>query len=341
MRRLTKIICTWGPSTQTPAQIEALARGGMDILRFNLCHGTWEEHRRTIRIVKALNAKLAGKGKIPSCVGTLLDVKGAEVRTGVVETPLRIRKGEKVIFSSRPCKGERLQGVLVNHRQFSADAAQAEHIILDNGKMSFDLVSKRKDGSVILRARQKGVIGSRRHVNLPGANIDLPSITKEDWKSIEHAADEKVDFLGLSFIRKAWEIEEVRKYLDKRGVPIGLIAKIETRQALENLEEIIAVSDAVMVARGDLGSEIPFEQMPVVQDPIVSLCRQAGKPVLVATHMLESMIENPMPTRAEVTDIAHAAVTSTDVTMLSGETASGLHPRESLDAMDRVLRETE
>ena len=341
MRRLTKIICTWGPSTQTPRQIETLARKGMNILRFNLCHGAWDEHRRTIKIVKALNHKLAAAGKLPSCISMLLDVKGAEVRTGVVAVPLKIRARELVVFSLKPLPREKKQVVIVNHRGFSKDAKQADQILLDNGKMSFELVSVRGDGSVVARAIQEGSIGSRRHVNLPGANLDLPSITKEDWVSIRHAADERIDFLGLSFIRKPEEIEEVRRYLQRRNVAIGLIAKIETRQALANLREIIDVSDAVMVARGDLGAEIPFEQLPVVQDQIVSLCRSAGKPVIVATHMLESMVENPIPTRAEVTDIAHAAMTSTDLTMLSGETASGSHPLLALSAMDRVLRETE
>lgn len=341
MRRLTKIICTWGPATSTPKQIETLARRGMDILRFNLCHGAWEDHRKTIRIVKALNGKLAKEGKLPTCVSTLLDVKGAEVRTGIVSAPLKIRERELVVFSLRPLPKEQKQVVIVNHKEFGKDARQADQILLDNGKMSFELVSVRNDGSVVARAIQEGTIGSRRHVNLPGANLDLPSITKEDWVSIRRAADERVDFLGLSFIRKPEEIEEVRAYLRRRKVPVGLIAKIETRQALAHLRDIIDVADAVMVARGDLGAEIPFEQLPVVQDDIVSLARAAGKPVIVATHMLESMIDNPIPTRAEVTDIAHAAMTSTDITMLSGETASGAHPLLALDAMDRVLRETE
>ena len=342
MRRLTKIICTWGPTTRTPQQIDEMARRGMNILRFNLCHGSWEEHARTIRIVNALNKKLAAKGKFPACITTLLDLKGAEVRTGVVAAPLKIKQGEQVIFSPKPLPKERgRQVVLVNHKTFSKDAQQAEHILLDNGKMTFELVSVRSNGSVIARAQQPGIIGSRRHVNLPGANLDMPSITRADWKSIAHAADERIDYLGLSFIRKASEIDDVRAYLQKRNISIGLIAKIETRQALVNLDEIIAASDAVMVARGDLGAEIPFEQLPVVQDVIVSKSRAAGKPVIVATHMLESMVENPIPTRAEVTDIAHAAMTSTDMTMLSGETASGANPLLCLDAMDRVLRETE
>lgn len=341
MRRLTKIICTWGPATSKASQIEALARAGADILRFNLSHGKWEHHAAMLKIVAALNKKLRTQGKAPSCLSTLLDTKGAEVRTGNVKEPLIIKKGELVVFSPKPLPKERKQVVLVDHKAFHKDVQEADQILLDNGKICFELVSVRTDGSVVARAMQEGTIGSRRHVNLPGANLDMPSLTKDDWASIKNAADAGVDFIGLSFIRKAEEIHEVRKYLHKRGKSIGLIAKIETRQALTNLDEIIAASDAVMVARGDLGAEIPFEKLPVVQNEIVAACRAAGKPVIVATHMLESMIENPIPTRAEVTDIAHAATTYTDMTMLSGETASGAHPLLALDAMVRVLTETQ
>ncbi|NOS67132.1 MAG: pyruvate kinase [Candidatus Peribacteraceae bacterium] len=341
MRRLTKIICTLGPTAGTPRLIEALAKGGMSVARINLSHGTWEEHRKTIRIVKALNKTLASRGKLPSGIGILLDTQGAEVRTGKMAVPLKIRRGELVVFSHKPVKNERKQVVIVDHDKFAQDVREAERVLVDNGKMSLELVSVRKDGSVVLKAIEQGVIGSRKHINLPGANLDMPSITKNDWISIKNAADEGVDFLGLSFVRKAEEVEEVRRYLTKRGKHITLVAKIETRQAMECLPEIIDASDAVMVARGDLGSEIPFEKMPVAQDDIVRLSRKAGKPVIVATHMLESMIQNPLPTRAEVTDIAHAATCYTDLTMLSAETANGAHPLKALDAMDRVLRETE
>ncbi len=341
MRRLTKIICTLGPTAGTPQQIEALARGGMNVARINLSHGNLDQHRKTIRMVKALNKKLAKEGAMPSCVGILLDTMGAEVRTGTVTVPLTIKRGELVVFSPKALPKIKNQVITVDHKEFAKDVQDAEMILLDNGKISFKLISTGKDGSVLARANQDGTIGSRRHVNLPGANLDMPSLTSGDWKSIETGADEGVDFLGLSFIREASEIEEVRTWLKKRKADIGLIAKIETRQGVKNLDAIIGVSDGMMVARGDLGAEIPFEQVPVVQDVMVERSRAAGKPVIVATHMLESMIENPMPTRAEVTDIAHAATTATDMTMLSGETASGAHPLLALDAMDRVLRETE
>ncbi len=341
MRRLTKIICTLGPTSKTPEQIEALARAGMNVARINLSHGSVQEHLHTIRLVKALNRKLAKEGKLPAAVGILLDTKGAEVRTGSVSATLKIKKGEEIVFSYHPLPKEKRQVVIVDYKKFSRDAKASSLILLDNGKITFDFIAARKDGSVVAKARQAGTIGSRRHVNLPGADLDMPSLTKDDWKSISIGAEEGVDFLGLSFIRKASEVDEVRRWLAKKKISISLISKIETLQGVQQLQEIMEASDGMMVARGDLGAEIPFEQVPVLQDVMVLRCRNEGLPVIVATHMLESMIDNPIPTRAEVTDVAHAAMTCTDSTMLSGETASGSHPLLALDAMDRVLRETE
>lgn len=339
--RLTKIICTLGPATNTTEAIEKLIAAGMNVARINLSHGTMEEHRGVIRRLKQINEKHARSGKLPTCISILLDTKGAEVRTSTVKTPLSIHHGEEVVFSPHPLPKEKRQVILVDHKGFAKDAQQAEVILLDNGKMGFTLTKVNKDGSVVTRSNDDGTVGSRRHVNLPGANLDMPSLTKKDWQDIALGAEEGVDFLGLSFVREAKEVEEVRAFLQKKKKHIGLVAKIETRQAVENMKDIIAVSDGIMVARGDLGAEVPFERMPVIQDDLVFLSRQAGKPVIVATHMLESMIENPMPTRAEVTDIAHAAMIGTDVTMLSGETANGKYPVRSLEAMVRVLKATE
>jgi pyruvate kinase len=314
----------------------------MNIARINLSHGAWEQHLGVIRTVKALNAKLAKQGKPPTSVAIMLDTQGAEVRTGVVEVPMSIKANEEVIFSFKPLKKEKKQVIAVNHKLFHLDAKDAETILLDNGKMSFSIVSIRKDHAVVAKAHEAGKIGSRRHVNLPGANLHMPSLSKKDWEDLAAGAKEGIDAVALSFIRTSAEVDEVRAFFKKRGKEnIQLIAKIETPLGVKNIEEIVEASDGVMVARGDLGAEVPFEKIPVIQEDIVHLCRAAGKHVIVATHMLESMIENPMPTRAEVTDIAYAAAMATDMTMLSGETASGAHPVAALSAMDRVLRETE
>ncbi len=339
--RLTKIICTLGPTSSTDEQLEALARKGMNIARLNFSHGTWETHKKTIGQLKKLNEKLAKEGGLPSCVGILLDTQGAEIRTGDLAEPMAIAKDEEVVFSSAPVQDDKRKNVIVNYADFGKDVKQAERILLDNGELSFELVDVRKDGTVVARANENGKIGSRRHVNLPGASISLPSLTKKDWEDIEHGSEEGLDFVGLSFIRAASEVEEVREFLRKKGRHMELIPKIETREAVKDIDAIIRASDGIMVARGDLGAEVPFERIPVIQDYLVGQCKKLGKPVIVATHMLESMIKNPMPTRAEVTDIAHAASTRTDCTMLSAETANGAHPLGSLDAMARVLAETE
>ncbi len=339
--RFTKIVCTLGPSTLAPDRVRALVQAGMNVARINLSHGSIEQHLTTIRMLKDINKELKKGNEPPTSVGILLDTKGAEIRTGDVSEKLVISKNEEVVFSFRPLPEEKRKVITVNHDQFDKDVVDAESILIDNGILKFTYVKTNPDGSVLARACEDGSVGSRRHVNLPGANLSMPSITPKDWEDIAMAAKEGVDFLALSFVREAKEVYEVREFLESHDTHIGLISKIETRQAIRNIKEIIAASDGIMMARGDLGVEVPFETVPAIQDDIVEETRRAGKPVIVATHMLESMIDAPMPTRAEVTDIAHAASTRTDATMLSGETASGEFPLESVDAMDRVLKATE
>ncbi len=339
--RFTKIVCTLGPTSNTEEQIEALARAGMDVARLNMSHGTWEGHRENMHKVQKISKKLMEDPKHRRPIAVLLDTQGPEIRTIPVETPIAIKENEEVVFTAVPLKNEKRTVVTVNHGGFAKDAKQTEVIILDNGKIIFDILSIEKDGRVVAKARESGSIGSRRHVNLPGADLSMPSLTENDWANIAAGAKEEADFVALSFIRRASEVTEVRDFLRQKGLEMRLITKFETKLSVENMDAIIEASDGVMVARGDLGAELPFERIPVIQDRLVSLCRDAGKPVIVATHMLESMIENPTPTRAEVTDIAHAAMTGTDSTMLSGETASGKFPMNSIDAMVRVLQETE
>jgi pyruvate kinase len=333
--RSTKIVCTLGPSTADARGILRLMDEGMDIARINFSHGDREQHRKTVRLIRALNRKRGYS------VATLLDTKGSEIRTGDVGQPIVVREGDLVVFSSKQLPREKLQVIHVNYDGFAHDVRKAEHILLDNGEMTFALRQIRRDGSVVAQALDAGSIGSRRHVNLPGADIGLPSITAADWKDIAVGIAEGMDFVGLSFIRTKDDIRSVREFLARRKSSMQIIAKIETRQAVDDLDGIIEASDGIMVARGDLGAEIAFERIPAIQDDIVRRCRSAGKPVIVATHMLESMIGHPMPTRAEVTDVAHAAWTQADATMLSGETAMGKHPFQALSAMSRILQETE
>jgi pyruvate kinase len=336
-KRHTKIVCTIGPSCSKEDQLVSLVKCGMNVARLNLTHASADLQSGTIRKLKEIRSDR------PIGFGILLDIRCAQVRTGVVEKPIVIEKGQEVCFGVEKLRKNagKHSFVSVDYSAFGKDARAAEILLLDNGEMSFDILSISKDGMVRARALQGGAIGSRRHVNMPGASISLPTFTASDWRDIDTAIRERVDFLAVSFIRSSKDIQEIRRYLTKKKCTIQIIAKIETRQAVEDLEAIIAASDGIMVARGDLGAEIPFEQVPALQDRIVDACRQAAKPVIVATHMLESMMKHPLPTRAEATDVAHAASTRADATMLSGETASGRHPLVALDAMHRILSTTE
>lgn len=333
--RSTKIICTIGPATSSPEGLSALIDSGMNIARLNRSHGTQENCREVINFIR----EYSEKQKIP--IGIMVDTKGGEIRTGAVVHPIEIKKGQEVIFSPVPLPEEERTVIEVSYDNFYKDVPETDTIILDGGDILFDIVSIDKDKTVIGKARNDGSIGSRRHINLPGADIDLPSITDKDWEDIKFAIDEDAEFIALSFIRNADEVNAVRKFLQEKKSKIKIITKVETHQAVEHISEIIEVSDAIMVARGDLGTNLPFEEIPVIQDQIVSLCRNKGIQVIVATDMLESMTEHPMPTRAEVTDVAHAAMIGADATMLSGETAVGKFPFKAIEAMSKVLSATE
>ena len=333
--RLTKIICTLGPASSTPETLRALADNGMDVARINFSHGQREDQLKFLKLVKDLNAERK------SAVALLLDTKGCEIRTGDRKEPLPVKVGDEIVFSPFPPPNEKRPVIHVNYDGFAGDVAETDRILIDNGEMVFDIVSIDPSGFVVARAKDDGKIGSRRHINLPGADIDLPSITPKDWEDIAFGIEQDMDMVALSFIRTAEDVMEVKSFLKDKGSPMLVFAKIETKQAVERIDDIIAVSDGIMIARGDLGAEIPYERIPAIQGKIVRGCQELGKPVIVATHMLESMTQHPMPTRAEVTDVAHAAMSRTDCTMLSGETASGKHPALAVEAMARIIRETE
>lgn len=332
--RLTKIVCTFGPAVATSNDCRSLIRSGMNVARLNFSHGDHATHLATLQRIREIsNAE-------GSDTALMLDTKGPEIRTGDVVEPISITKGEKVLFTHDRNVTYKGTVVHVNYAAFGADAKNAEAILIDNGELSFQFVQKTKQG-VLLQAEQHGSIGSKRHINLPGADVSLPSMTDRDWKDIAFGVEHNVDYVALSFVRTAKDIDDVRAFLKKKKSDMHIIAKIETRLSVQNIESIIHASDGIMIARGDLGAEMPFEKIPAVQDMIVRACRKAGKPVIVATQMLESMIKNPMPTRAEVTDVAHAATVRTDATMLSGETAVGAYPLKAVKAMTHILEETE
>lgn len=327
--RTTKIIATIGPACSDSKTLAALLKAGVNVFRLNFSHGSHDSHKKTIDLIRVLQ-------KEHPSLSIILDTKGPEVRTIDVSSPLQIRRGELVAFTAKKHLKTPHTTVIVDHSKFAHDCKSAQCILVDNGEMRFTIKNIEKD-YVLAQAEEDGSIGSRRHVNLPGAHLSLPSFTEKDLADIAFGCKNNVDFFALSFVRSAADIRSIRTYMEKHGSSAEIIAKIETAQAVENLEEIVQAADAMMVARGDLGSEIPYELVPSIQDRMVELGRVWGKPIIVATHMLESMTKNPTPTRAEVTDVAHAAISQADCTMLSGETASGKFPRESVAAMVRIL----
>lgn len=335
LKRLTKIVCTMGPSSASGDRIRELLDVGLDVARVNLAHGGALQQLPLIRKLKEVRASVSG-------FGILLDIRGAQIRTGDVASPIPIQTGERVLFAGEHVKIPKGTKVIrVDYDGLPGDVRETETILIDSGEIAFAIRNVSKDGIVETEALQTGTIGSRRHVNLPGADIDLPTFTTKDWDDMAVAVAEEMDFIAISFVRSADDIAQVREFLKKNKSPIKIVAKIETRQAVKDIGSIIDAADGIMVARGDLGADVPFEDVPVIQDDIVSRSRNAGKPVIIATHMLESMIGHPLPTRAEVTDVAHAAMVGADATMLSGETAVGKYPRASVEAMDRILRATE
>jgi len=314
--------------------LKQLAENGMNIARLNMSHGTHEWHKGVIKHIKTINEKTG------SSVAILLDTKGPEVRTGDVSRDIILQKGEALTLTIRRQAELEPYCVEINYDGFVTDVALGDIVLIDGGMLNLKVVNITQT-DITCECLDDGILNSRRHVNIRGKSADLPSITEKDWQDISFGIENGVDFIALSFVKEALAIEELKQYITEKKVPIDIIAKIESAEAIPHLDEIVAVSDGVMIARGDLGAELPYEEVPLLQEQIIQICRTAGKPVIVATHMLESMIVNPTPTRAEVTDITQAVLQGTDAIMLSGETATGKHPLKALEVMDVVARRIE
>ncbi|MBU0728473.1 MAG: pyruvate kinase [Proteobacteria bacterium] len=327
--RETKIICTIGPKTASFDMLQRLAASGMNIARLNMSHGSPDWHMAVIRNIKRLNKKNG------TSIAILLDTKGPEVRTGDVKTDIVLARGDNLTLTVRRQAELEPYCVEVSYDGFVNEVEKNDIVLIDGGMLSFR-VREIRGKDVLCECLEDGVLTSRRHINIRGKSADLPSITEKDWQDIDFAIENSVDFIALSFVRGPESIADVQQYLQDRKSPIDIIAKIESAEAVPQLNNIIGVADGVMIARGDLGSELPCEEVPLLQDAIIKKCRAASKPVIVATHMLESMIINPTPTRAEVTDITYAVQQGTDAIMLSGETATGKYPFKALEIMDAV-----
>ena len=330
MRRKTKIICTIGPATNSYPAIERLYQAGMSVVRLNMSHASQAQAADIIHWVKTLNRKV----KYP--VPIMLDTQGPEIRTGVLERPLHLQAGQTVILdtgsdgdgnrvASRQ-NGAQPPTIEVNYPQLADVLAVGEHAQLDNGLMTLKVVAR--DGQLLeCIVVDGGELGSRKHVNLPGIAVDLPAITAKDRADIAFGLEQEIDFVALSFTRSADDVAELRELLGGKGArTVKIIAKIENREGVQNAEAICRAADGVMVARGDLGIETDIAALPAVQRRLVETCCRLGRRCIVATHLMESMIENPLPTRAEVTDVANAVYEGVDAIMLSGETGVGAYP---------------
>lgn len=332
--RKTKIICTIGPATESIEMLEKLANAGMNVARLNMSHGDHESHAKIIQAIQRLNKKLDHP------IAILLDTQGPEIRTGDMANDLHLTEGDTVSIVARGAEDVESSSIHVNYDDLINDVDVGDMITVDNGLINLEVLSKQARVMQV-KVIDGGLLKSKRHVNLPGIRVNLPAITDKDRRDIEFGMHQGVDFIALSFVRQAADVHELRELLGDKADKIKIVAKLEDQEAITNMVEIIAAADGIMVARGDLGVEIPLEVLPRVQRRIIRTCAEMGKRVIVATHMLESMIENPIPTRAEVTDVANAVYEEADAIMLSGETTVGKYPVKCVEILDRISRSTE
>ena len=332
--RKTKIIATLGPATDSPEMLGNLIDAGMNIARLNMSHAPHDWVRRVVRDIR----EAADKRRRP--VGILMDTQGPAIRTGDLPVALDLQPGQKFTLTVRGERSEEVHSVDVNYENFINDINVGDVVLVDNGEIHMKVLAKHEN-KVECEVLTPGKLGSRRHINLPGVKVSLPALTTKDLADLEVGLDAGVDFVALSFVREAKDIQQLRKIVSGAPHKPLLIAKIEDQLAVKNFDEILREADGIMVARGDLGIECPYEELPIIQRRIVKACLLIGRPVIVATHMLESMIENPMPTRAEITDVANAVFEQTDAIMLSGETTVGKYPLKCIEVFDRIARRIE
>lgn len=326
----TKIVCSISDRRCEVDFLRKLFFAGMNVVRMNTAHATPDGIRTIIRNTREVSPHLA----------LLIDTKGPEVRTTNVEHPITYKKGDVVKIFGRPEMDTTHDIVNVSYADFTKCVGKGAHILFDDGLLDM-LVMEQVGPMLVAQVQNDGVLGAHKSVNVPGVHIDLPALTEKDKKNINLAIDEDIDFIAHSFVRSADDVMAVQKMLDERGSDIKIISKIENQEGVDNIDEIIDASYGIMIARGDLGIEVPLEQIPGIQRTIMHKCEQKKKPVIVATQMLHTMIDNPRPTRAEVTDIANAIYSRTDALMLSGETASGKYPLEAVQTMAAIAEQAE
>ena len=331
----TKIVCTMGPNTDNREIMKELALNGMDVARFNFSHGDHAEHKHRLEILESVREELG----IP--IASLLDTKGPEIRTGKLKDGKKVtlKEGDLYTLTTEEIVGDETRGY-INYAGLAEDVKPGDRILIDDGLIELH-VREVNGTDIVCRIENGGELGEKKGVNVPGVRVKLPALTDKDKEDIRFGVDAGFDFVAASFVRNADAIREIREILDEKGSAMQIIAKIENEEGIENIDSIIEASDGIMVARGDMGVEIPAEKDTYIQKMIIRKCNLACKVVITATQMLDSMIRNPRPTRAEVSDVANAVYEGTDAVMLSGETAMGSYPIEAVRMMSQIAEESE
>lgn len=333
--RNTKVVATVGPACDSFEGLKALADAGVNTFRLNFSHGTHEDHKKTIDNIIKIN-ELNGYH-----VGILADLQGPKLRIGKIENEtMPIQAGEILTFVSEPCIGNK-DKIYMSYQQFPLDVNVGEKVLVDDGKVVLEVLETNRLDQVKLKVLHGDTLSSNKGVNLPDTDVSLPSLTEKDLKDLEFILTQPVNWIALSFVRKAKDVKDLKMRIEIKNHPAKVIAKIEKPSAVQNIDKIIKASNGIMIARGDLGVELPIEKLPGIQKEIIKLCIQRARPVIVATQMMDSMIQNPSPTRAEATDVANAVLDGADALMLSGETSIGKHPVLVVQAMNRIIDEAE
>ena len=331
----TKIVCTLGPASDKEEILRELVKSGLNVCRFNFSHGSHEEHKERMDLVKKVREELGQP------VAILLDTKGPEIRTGNFDEPeVLLEEGQKFTITMKDVVGNK-EMCTVSYKGLVNDVVPGDTILIDDGLVGLKVEEINGDDIVCI-VENSGIVKNHKGVNVPGVKINLPALTEKDIKDIEFGISEGIDYIAASFVRKASDVLAIREVLENNNAThIQIISKIENQEGIDNIDSILQVSDGIMVARGDLGVEIPTPEIPIAQKMMIKKCNQLGKPVITATQMLDSMMRNPRPTRAEVTDVANAIYDGTDAIMLSGETAAGKYPVEAVKTMATIAKRTE
>ena len=332
MIRKTKIIATIGPATSERSVLKRIIEKGVNVCRLNFSHINHEEAKEIISTIKSINQELNVHTAI------LADLQGPKIRIGKLERPLKIKSGQELVFTTKTPKKNQ---IFIGYKSFAKDVSSGENILIDDGKIKLKVTESNNKDQITAKVVVPGVLSSFKGVNLPNTKISLPCLTPKDKKDLTFILKEKIEWLALSFVREAQDLISLRKILKRNKSKIGVISKIEKPEAIKNIDEIITYSNAIMVARGDLGVEIPPHRVPAVQKKIVKKAVERSRPVIIATQMLESMTYSPVATRAEVNDVANSVIDGADAVMLSGETSVGKYPVKTVDTMRKIIRDIE